>query len=235
MPPNDRRDAAPMTTLLHLRSHRLVASLLAALAIVATWHFAGAQEAVKNLVIHDEPKALGAISFQDDHGRARSLADFKGKVVLLNLWATWCVSCRKEMPALDRLQGALGGREFEVIPLSIDRGGVDAVKKFYAETGVHEVGVFIDPSGQAVRALGAVGLPTTMLIDRAGRELGRMAGPAEWDSPEIVEFLKTVISKASETAGVAARNGQAQSAQRDRDASGLLSRGFRWVRSLFDK
>jgi len=224
-----------MTSLLRHRSHRRFAGLSAALVVVANWHFAAAQEAAKHFVMHDGPKAVAAISFRDEGGQVRTLADFKCKIVLLNLWATWCVSCRKEMPALDRLQGALGGREFEVIPLSIDRGGVDAVKKFYAETGVHEVGVFIDPSDQAVRALGAVGLSTTMLIDRAGRELGRMAGPAEWDSPEIVEFLKTVISKASETAGVAARNGQAQSAQRDRDASGLLSRGFRWVRSLFDK
>ena len=131
------------------------------------------------------------------------------------------------MPALDRLQAALGGPDFEVVPLSIDRA-VDAVKKFYAESGVHNVGIFIDTSGQAARSLGAVGVPTTLLIDRAGREVGRIAGPAEWDAPQLVESFKSVIAKASD-------DGQAQSAQGDRDASGSLWHGFQWLKALFNK
>jgi len=155
-----------MTSLLRHRSYRRFAALSAALVVVASWHFAAAQEAAKHFVMHDAPKAVAAISFRDEGGQVRTLADFKGKVVLLNLWATWCVPCREEMPALDRLQAVLGGPDFEVVPLSIDRA-VDAVKKFYAETGVHNVGIFIDTSGQAARSLGAVGVPTTLLIDRA--------------------------------------------------------------------
>ena len=217
-----------MTTLLRLCSAQLVTGLFAAFAVVATLHFASAQDATKHFVMHEAPKAVGAISFRNERGQARILADFKGRVVLLNLWATWCVPCREEMPALDRLQAALGGPDFEVVPLSIDRRGVDAVKKFYVETGVHNVGIFIDTSGQAVRALGAVGLPTTLLIDRAGRELGRITGPAEWDEPQMVELVKPVIAKASD-------DGEAQSAQGDRDAPGSLWHGFQWLKALINK
>jgi hypothetical protein len=105
-----------MTTLLRLCSGHLVTGLFAAFAIVATLHFAGAQEAAKHFVMHEAPKAVGAISFRDERGQVRTLADFNGKVVLLNLWATWCVPCREEMSALDRLQAALGGPDFEVVP-----------------------------------------------------------------------------------------------------------------------
>jgi thiol-disulfide isomerase/thioredoxin len=216
-----------MTSLLRHRSHRQFAGLSAAFVVVASWHFAAAQETAKHFVMHEAPKAVGAISFRDERRQVRTLADFKGKVMLLNLWATWCVPCRGEMPALDRLQAALGGPDFEVVPLSIDRG-VDAVKKFYAETGVHNVGIFIDTSGQAARALGAVGVPTTLLIDRAGREVGRIVGPAEWDAPQVVEFVKPVIAKASD-------DGQAQSAQGDRDAAGSLWSGFQWLKAVFNK
>ncbi len=216
-----------MTSLLRHRSHRPFAALSVALIVVASWRFAAAQEAAKHFVMHDAPKAVAAISFRDERGQVRTLADFNGKVVLLNLWATWCVPCREEMPALDRLQAALGGPDFEVVPLSMDRA-LDAVKKFYAETGVHNVGIFIDTSGQAVRALGAVGLPTTLLIDRAGRELGRIVGPAEWDAPQMVELFKPVIAKASD-------EGQAHSAQGDPDAPSSLWRGFPWLKALFNK
>jgi thiol-disulfide isomerase/thioredoxin len=216
-----------MTSLLRHRSHRPFAALSVALIVVASWRFAAAQEAAKHFVMHDAPKAVAAISFRDERGQVRTLADFNGKVVLLNLWATWCVPCREEMAALDRLQAALGGPDFEVVPLSMDRA-LDAVKKFYAETGVHNVGIFLDTSGQAVRALGAVGLPTTLLIDRTGRELGRIVGPAEWDAPQMVEFFKPVISKASD-------DGQAQSAQGDRDAPGSLWHGFQWLKALINK
>jgi thiol-disulfide isomerase/thioredoxin len=216
-----------MTTVLRLCSGQLATGLFAAFVVVAPLHFASAQEAAKHFVMHEAPKAVTAISFRDEHGQVRTLADFKGKVVLVNLWATWCVPGREEMPALDRLQAALGGPDFEVVPLSIDRA-VDAVRKFYAETGVHNVGIFIDTSGQAARALGAVGVPTTLLIDRAGREVGRITGPAEWDAPQLVEFVKPVIAKASD-------DGQAQSAQGDGDASGSLWHGFLWLKALFNK
>ena len=152
-----------------------------------------AQELPKKFTMHAAPKALAAITFEDAQGGQRSLADFHGKVVLLNIWATWCVPCRREMPALDRLQTALGGDGFEVVPVSIDRG-MDVVRKFYAEVGIQKLGMYRDNSGSATRQLGAVGIPTTLLIDRKGREIGRLIGPAEWDSPEVVEFLRCVTS-----------------------------------------
>jgi len=173
----------------------LAAAFAAASVAAATWHSAAAQEAAKNLVIHDAPKAVSAVSFQNEQGEAQSLADFKGKVVLLNIWATWCGPCRKEMPALDRLQAALGGPDFEIVALSIDRGGIDVVRKFFAEIGIRNLAMYLDGSGQALRALAALGLPATLIIDREGREVGRLMGPAEWDAPEVVEFVRCVISR----------------------------------------
>jgi thiol-disulfide isomerase/thioredoxin len=130
----------------------------------------------------------------DGDGQVRSLADFNGKVVVLNLWATWCVPCRKEMPALDRLQASLGGADFAVVPLSIDRGGRETVAKFYAEIGIRKLPVYTDASGEAVHALGAVGLPTTLVLDRAGEEIARIIGPADWDAPKVAEILKLMIA-----------------------------------------
>ena len=99
------------------------------------------------------------------------------------------------MPALDRLQSMLGGSDFDVVPVSIDRGGMDVVRKFYAEISIKRLGIYLDTSAKATRELGVVGLPTTLLVDSEGREIGRLIGPAEWDSAEVVEFLKCVIAK----------------------------------------
>ena len=184
---------------------RLAVSMAAAVVMLATSQFAAGQEPPKNFVMHDAPKPVAAINFDDAQGRSRNLADFKGKVVLLNIWATWCGPCRKEMPALDRLQAALGGPDFEVVALSIDRGGMDAARKFFAEIGIRNLAMYLDGSGQALRTLSALGLPTTLLIDREGREIGRLIGPAEWDSPETVEFVRCVVARSdAATAGKAA-------------------------------
>jgi thiol-disulfide isomerase/thioredoxin len=183
-----------MTFALASLTHRLAASMAAA-AMFLTSQFAAGQEPPKNFVMHDAAKPMAAIKFDDDQGRSRSLADFKGKVVLLNIWATWCGPCRKEMPALDRLQAALAGPDFDVVALSIDRGGMDAVRKFFADIGVRNLAMYLDSSGQALRTLSALGLPTTLLIDREGREIGRLIGPAEWDSPEMIEFVRCVVAK----------------------------------------
>ncbi len=183
-----------MTSLLHPRSPRLVAGLFAAIATASIVQFAGAQEAPKNFAIHAAPKPVAAISFANSNGQMRSLADFKNKIVVLNIWATWCVSCRREMPALDRLQANLGGVDFEVVTVSIDRGGKDVVNKFFAEVGIQKLAMYRDSSATAMRELGIFGLPTTLLLDREGREIGRLIGPAEWDSPEIIEFIRCIIS-----------------------------------------
>ena len=145
-----------------------------------------------------KPRQLTDLQFQDGAGRARSLADFRGKLVLLNIWATWCAPCREEMPALDRVQATLGGTGFEVLALSVDQQGPEVVRKFFAEVGVKALKVRFDPSAQAAFKLGAVGLPTTLLIDRGGREIGRHTGPAKWDAPEIVEDLRRRINDGRE-------------------------------------
>lgn len=166
-----------------------VATLIAAGLVPAA-----AQEPRK-FIMHGAPKLVAALQFEDGDGHSRSLADFRGKVALLNIWATWCIPCRKEMPTLDRLQSTLGGSSFEVVALSIDRGGMDVVRKFFTEIGVRNLTMYLDTSGKASRELGAVGLPTTLLIDREGQEIGRLIGPAEWDGPEMVAFIKCAISR----------------------------------------
>lgn len=148
----------------------------------------------------ETPRELPEVQFVDGDGRETTLAEFRGKTVLLNIWATWCVPCREEMPALDRLQAKLGGPDFQVVPLSIDREGLAAVKAFYEELGLEALGIYVDQSGKAQRALSVLGIPTTLLVDRDGRELGRTAGPAEWDSDEIIEFLRRVVEQPSAAA-----------------------------------
>ncbi|MBT1160251.1 TlpA family protein disulfide reductase [Aminobacter anthyllidis] len=153
-----------------------------------------AAETPPNFAMHEAPKPMPEIQFQDGEDQPRTLADHSGKVVLLNVWATWCVPCRKEMPTLDRLQAELGGADLEVVALSIDRAGPDAVRKFFAEIGIQHLALNIDASGKAMFALGIIGLPATILIDRGGREVGRLIGPAEWDSPAMVAFLRDRIA-----------------------------------------
>lgn len=143
--------------------------------------------------VQASPASVPEIQFQDGAGRPRSLAEFRGKVVVLNLWATWCAPCREEMPALDRLQTKLGGRDFEVVALSIDHQGPQVVRKFYDELGIKALQLYIDPSAQAGFKLATRGLPTTLIVDRAGREVGRRVGPAEWDAPRMVEEMRSMI------------------------------------------
>jgi thiol-disulfide isomerase/thioredoxin len=142
------------------------------------------------LSVFDQPRVLPEIHFADEEGHDLTLGDFRGRVVLLNVWATWCIPCRKEMPALDRLQARLGGKDFLVIPLSIDREGVAPVKRFYQELGLEKLGIYVDPSGKGSRALAIPGVPTTLLIDRQGREVARKMGAAEWDGPEMVSLVE---------------------------------------------
>ena len=167
---------------------------LCAITFVANSRVASAQEPPKNFVLLDKPNLVAEINFDDGEGHARKLADFKGKVVLLNIWATWCIPCRKEMPALDRLQASLGGANFEVVPVSIDRGGLEVIRKFYIEVGVRNLAMYVDSSGRVLGRVRALGLPTSLLIDRSGEEIGRVIGPAEWDSSEIIAFVKCFVS-----------------------------------------
>jgi thiol-disulfide isomerase/thioredoxin len=139
------------------------------------------------------PKPVPELTFLDADGNEVSLADFQGKLVVLNLWATWCAPCRREMPSLARLQAKHGGDGLEVIALSLDRGDVAKVRDFFAELGIANLAIYQDPKGRAGRELGAPGLPTTVVIDRTGQEIGRLLGPAEWDSEDALAVIEALL------------------------------------------
>ena len=140
------------------------------------------------------PEPLPNVAFQNAEGQAVTLDSFRGRVVLLNLWATWCLPCRKEMPALDRLQTALGSDAFEVVALSIDRSGVAGARKFLDSVGISKLKLYADPTAKLANEFKAIGLPTTLLIDRGGREIGRLIGPAEWDDADAQRLIKAALA-----------------------------------------
>ena len=146
-----------------------------------------------------KPLRLPDLTFRDRAGQQRRLADWRGRTVLLNLWATWCVPCRKEMPALDALQQRLGGPGFEVVAINIDTRDVDKPLTWLKEVGVAHLGYYADPSAkvfQDLKAIGrAFGMPTTLLIDPAGCELGVIAGPADWASEDAVKLVQAALGK----------------------------------------
>jgi thiol-disulfide isomerase/thioredoxin len=143
-----------------------------------------------------EPAPAPAIAFLDAEGNELSLDDFEGKVVVLNLWATWCAPCREEMPSLDRLQAGHGGEDLQVVALSLDRGdSLEKIRQFYDEVGVEHLALYRDPEAEVGRAFRAPGLPTTIVIDAAGREVGRVLGGAEWDSAEAIALLEAIAAE----------------------------------------
>jgi thiol-disulfide isomerase/thioredoxin len=144
------------------------------------------------------PKPVPELTFFDAAGNQVTLADFQGEVVVLNLWATWCAPCRREMPSLDRLQARYAGNGLEVVALSLDRGDVAKIREFFEELGIANLAIYQDPQARASRELGAPGLPTTIVIDRAGQEVGRLLGPAEWDSDAAFAVVDTLLG-ASDT------------------------------------
>jgi thiol-disulfide isomerase/thioredoxin len=137
------------------------------------------------------------LTFQDASGSTRKLSEWRGKVVLLNLWATWCVPCRREMPALDALQAKLGNPKFEVVAVNIDTRDVDKPKSWLKTAGVTTLTYFSDEKArvfQELKAIGrAIGMPTSVLIDANGCEIGTMAGPAEWASDDGVALIKAAL------------------------------------------
>lgn len=152
-----------------------------------------AESLMDGFILQDPPKSVPRIEFKNKDEKTLTLADFQGKVVLLNLWATWCAPCRREMPTLDRLQGALGGPKFEVVALSLDRNDKQKVADFLSDIGISYLAFYQDRTFKSARALRAIGLPTTLLIDREGKEIGRLLGPAEWDSPEAFALIEKYL------------------------------------------
>ncbi|CAH0338406.1 TlpA disulfide reductase family protein [Rhizobium sp. CECT 9324] len=157
---------------------------------------------VAAMVPVEQPKPIEGLTFADASGKSMTTADFAGKTVLLNLWATWCVPCREEMPALNNLQKAAGGETFQVLAINIDTGDVEKPKTFLEETGVDALGLYSDASMGVFNSLKkqglAFGLPATLLIDGKGCLLGAMNGPAAWDSPDA----KALVGAASTAIGI---------------------------------
>ena len=142
-----------------------------------------------------EPRALPDLSFTSTDGKPHRLSEWRGKVVLLNLWATWCAPCKVEMPSLDRLQAKLGSDAFTVLALSVDRTGIDKAAAFFSGNSIAHLAVYNDSESTATAALRASGLPVSVVLDGQGREVARLTGPADWDSPatiaKVEEFIKS--------------------------------------------
>lgn len=147
------------------------------------------------LVKTDRPP-VPDLAFKDASGSEVKLSKWQGRVVLLNLWATWCAPCRREMPTLNDVQKQLGSKDFEVVALSVDRKGLEASAAFLKETGADSLGLYVDETTTSLNALQALGLPVTLLIDRKGREIGRLLGPAEWNSGEAIALMKAALAEA---------------------------------------
>jgi thiol-disulfide isomerase/thioredoxin len=159
--------------------------------------FARGEVAAVNIA--KSPLKVPDLAFQDASGKPLTLADWRGRTVLLNLWATWCVPCRKEMPSLDALQTRLGGPNFEVVTVNIDTRDADKPKAWLKEVGVSKLAYYADPAAktfQDLKAIGrAFGMPTTMLIDPNGCEIGTIAGPAEWASDDALKLIQAAITR----------------------------------------
>jgi thiol-disulfide isomerase/thioredoxin len=149
--------------------------------------------------VAQSPLKVPDLTFEDASGKKLALADFKGKTVLLNLWATWCVPCRTEMPTLDALEQKLGSPNFQVVAVNIDTRDPDKPKQFLKQIGVHNLAYYADSSAksfQDLKAIGkAFGMPTTILVDPNGCEIGTIAGPAEWASEDALKLIKAALGQ----------------------------------------
>lgn len=147
----------------------------------------------------NSPIRLADLAFRDGAGQERKLAEWSNKTVLLNLWATWCAPCKKEMPALDELQKKLGGADFEVVAVNIDTRDPQKSKSWLKETGIDALAFYSDPTARIFQELKekgrAFGMPTTLLIDKNGCEVATLAGPAEWASGDAIKFIESALGR----------------------------------------
>lgn len=134
------------------------------------------------------------IPFLNASGEEITLADYAGKGLLLNFWATWCAPCVREMPQLNRLSAFVRENQIEVLTISEDLNALKVVPKFYKSHNLSDLPVLVDKKGKLVKSFSAIGLPLTVLINQHGQEVGRVVGPAEWDTIEIVEFVRQCLS-----------------------------------------
>ncbi len=147
------------------------------------------------LTMHAEPRPLPPLDIRDADGKPVPLERFRGKVVLLNVWATWCGPCRVEMPTLDRLQARLGGADFEVVALSTDVEGAKAVREFYDSLKITRLATYVEGEGNVLTTLGAPGLPATLVVDAKGREVARALGGADWEAPEVRKLIRSLVAE----------------------------------------
>ncbi len=159
-----------------------------------------AQGEVAALTMATAPLRLPDLAFEDAEGRPKKLSDWRGRMVLVNLWATWCVPCRKEMPALENLQTRLGGPNFEVVAVNIDTRDPEKPKNFVKEVNLTRLGYFSDPKAKVFQDLKAInralGMPTSVLVDGEGCEIATIAGPAEWDSDDAIKLITAAVKPA---------------------------------------
>lgn len=146
-------------------------------------------------VVKKERPPAADLAFVNETNEIVNLGQWRGKVVLLNLWATWCGPCRKEMPDLAELQKQLGGPDFEVVAISLDRKGAEAAVPFLIENKATALTLYLDPTAETLDRIAAPGLPATVLIDRQGREIGRLLGPADWASTEAITLIKAALAE----------------------------------------
>ena len=155
---------------------------------------------VAALTMAASPLRLPDLAFEDADGKPRKISEWRGKTVLVNLWATWCVPCRKEMPALDSLQTKLGGKDFEVVAINIDTRDPEKPKNFLKEANLTRLAYFTDTKAkvfQDLKNIGkALGMPTSILVDSQGCEIGTIAGPAEWASDDAIALIKAAVQPA---------------------------------------
>ena len=156
---------------------------------------------VAALTMATAPLRLPDLAFEDAEGKPRKLSDWRGRTVLVNLWATWCVPCRKEMPALEGLQTRLGGPDFEVVAVNIDTRDPEKPKNFLKDANLTRLGYFSDQKAkvfQDLKAIGrALGMPTSVLVDGQGCEIATIAGPAEWDSDDAIKLITAAVKPAA--------------------------------------
>ena len=146
------------------------------------------------MTIHKKPIGIGKFEFRDEGGVSRSLEDYRGQFVLVNVWATWCPPCRKEMPSLDRLKKALAAiPDIDVIAISVDRASIAQVRAFYSFYEIEYLPLLQGDEDEVMSALRVGGLPTTLLLNRDGLEIGRLVGLTEWDSPAMIEQLSILV------------------------------------------
>jgi thiol-disulfide isomerase/thioredoxin len=155
---------------------------------------------MKKLAVHSAPKATSSAAFElEDDGGRTTLADYEGKYVLLNFWATWCAPCRKEMPHLSELQSELGGKDFEVLTIATGRNSPAGIKKFFKDAGISNLPRHQDPKQALASQMGIFGLPITVLIDPEGREIARLRGDADWASDTAKTIIKTLIAQKNDS------------------------------------